>query len=245
MHIISRSEAATRWAEALGIDGICSLPLSTALPEILPDDDLPRLVILEPADLSVADLSDVNPPFSQEERLIFHTDTFKRLLDSVLRLARRLDRLEAAMTLLADYEVRLAAARRKYGIDKRSTDRARVSVAGVRSLDPVVPLDRWFIDQVVLAGGEPFSRPFRDAAIPGGRAPEDVREPDVLVVAVPGQTPHETRRQIEERGSGFQNTRLLFPEPDWFAAAGPTVYAGVHYLLEELHPYPQGSPPEG
>ncbi len=195
----------------------------------------PDLVVMQETCTLCAD--DVMPLVSSRTReweiFAFAPPTrFKRVLDNVLRMARRIGMQEEAYHYIGDAEVRLRHL--QHQMEKiRSGARPRVLVL-VHGEPPVVG-GYWIADQVWHAGGTP------ELSV-SGVAPRRIRttdlatlDPDVLLVVAPELSEevaaHVVGTRAYEEGKVYQVT-----DPTLFLRPGPRLYTGIEALASVLYP---------
>jgi len=171
--------------------------------------------------------------------------TLKEVFDEALRLGRRLDRLDAAMEVLAEGEARLKALRDRIGVDRRTDPASLPSVACIEWLEPLMVAGHWMPDVVEMAGGRPV---LAEAGTPTKRvewaALRDA-DPDVIVCMPCGFTVEETRRDLHyltnregwEDLSAVQNDRVALLDGNaYYNRPGRRLYRAIAILATVLYP---------
>ncbi|MEF8938209.1 MAG: cobalamin-binding protein [Salinivenus sp.] len=171
--------------------------------------------------------------------------TLKEVFDEALRLGRRLDRLDAAMEVLAEGEARLKALRDRIGVDRRTDPASLPSVACIEWLQPLMVAGHWMPDVVEMAGGQPV---LSESGTPTKRvewaALRDA-DPDVIVCMPCGFTVEETRRDLHyltnregwEGLSAVQNDRVALLDGNaYYNRPGRRLYRAIAILGTVLYP---------
>ena len=174
-----------------------------------------------------------NPPSGTWEVFPFTLPIrFKRVLDNVLRLARRMGIQEEAYHYIGDAEVRLRTLH--YETEKLRTG-MRPRVLMLVHTDPPVVGGYWIADQIWHAGGEP------DLSV-SGVAPRRIRpadipalDPDVLVIAASG-VPAYVAEHIEATRAYREGKVYRVSDPTYFLRPGPRLYEGAEALASILYP---------
>ena len=171
--------------------------------------------------------------------------TLKDVFDEVLRLGRHLNRLDAAMELLADGEARLKALRDRIGVDRRTDPEALPSVACIEWLEPLMVAGHWMPDVVEMAGGRPV---LAESGTPTRRVNwTALREadPDVIACMPCGFTLDETRRDLsyltERAGwtelSAVRRGRVALLDGNaYYNRPGARIYRAIELLASGLYP---------
>ncbi|MFB6247948.1 MAG: cobalamin-binding protein [Salinibacter sp.] len=171
--------------------------------------------------------------------------TLKDVFDEALRLGRHLDRLDAAMEVLAQGEARLKALRDRIGVDRRTDPASRPSVACIEWLEPLMVAGHWMPDVVEMAGGRPV---MAEAGTPTRRVDWTAlrtADPHVIACMPCGFTIEETRRDLSyltdregwEGLSAVQNDRVaLLDGTAYYNRPGRRLYRAVAVLATVLYP---------
>ena len=171
--------------------------------------------------------------------------TLKEVFDEALRLGRHLDRLDAAMEVLAEGEARLKALRDRVGVDRRTDPASLPSVACIEWLEPLMVAGHWMPDVVEMAGGRAV---MAEAGTPTRRVEwAALREvdPDVLVCMPCGFTIEETRRDLhyltDREGwgtlSAVQAGRVALLDGNaYYNRPGRRLYRAIAVLATVLYP---------
>lgn len=178
--------------------------------------------------------------------------TLKEVFDEALRLGRRLDRLDAAMEVLAEGEAQLKALRDCIGVDRRTDPATLPSVACIEWLEPLMVAGHWMPDVVEMAGGRPV---LSEAGTPTRQvewtALRDA-DPDVIVCMPCGFTVEETRRDLHyltnregwEDLSAVQNDRVALLDGNaYYNRPGRRLYRAIAVLATVLYPNLALDPP--
>jgi iron complex transport system substrate-binding protein len=222
------------------------------------DVDLDRLRALDPDLIVTQDQCDVCAVSRSglEEHLAEWTgtapsvfslqpSTLKDLFDEVLRLGRKLGRLERAMEVLADGETRLKALRNRIGVDRRTDPETLPSVVCIEWLEPLMVAGHWMPDVVDMAGGRPV---LAEAGTPTRRVEwGTVREadPDVIACMPCGFTVEETRRDLsyltERKGwedlTAVRRGRVaLLDGSAYYNRPGARIYRAIALLASVIYP---------
>lgn len=171
--------------------------------------------------------------------------TLKEVFDEALRLGRRLDRLDAAMEVLAEGEAQLKTLRDRIGVDRRTDPASLPSVACIEWLEPLMVAGHWMPDVVEMAGGRPV---LAEAGTPTKRvdwaALRDA-DPDVIVCMPCGFTVEETRRDLHyltnregwEELSAVQSDRVALLDGNaYYNRPGRRLYRAIAILATVLYP---------
>jgi iron complex transport system substrate-binding protein len=171
--------------------------------------------------------------------------TLKEVFDEALRLGRRLDRLDAAMEVLAEGEAQLKALRDRIGVDRRTDPATLPSVACIEWLEPLMVAGHWMPDVVEMAGGRPvLSKAGTPTRQVEWTALRDA-DPDVIVCMPCGFTVEETRRDLHyltnregwEDLSAVQNDRVALLDGNaYYNRPGRRLYRAIAVLATVLHP---------
>jgi iron complex transport system substrate-binding protein len=171
--------------------------------------------------------------------------TLKEVFDEALRLGRHLDRLDAAMEVLAKGEARLKALRDRIGVDRRTDPASLPSVACVEWLEPLMVAGHWMPDVVEMAGGRAV---MAEAGTPTRRvewAALREADPDVIVCMPCGFTIEETRRDLhyltERDGWGALSAVragrvALLDGNAYYNRPGRRLYRAIAILATVLYP---------
>ncbi len=171
--------------------------------------------------------------------------TLKGVLDEALRLGRTVDRLEAAMDVIADLEAELQALRDRIGVDRRTDPETLPSVACVEWMEPLMVAGHWMPDVVEMAGGQPV---LGTAGEPTRRVDWTVlreTDPDVIACMPCGFSIEETRRDLQyltERDgwaalSAVRNDRVALLDGNaYYNRPGPRLYRAIDVLASVLYP---------
>lgn len=122
--------------------------------------------------------------------------TYRDVLELVLRLGRRIGRMDAAMKVLGDRESELRAWRDRIGIHRRAPDERLQRTAVLTSLEPPVLAAGWMnelVDRAALVLAGPASG--APAAVTDWVRLEAV-DPSLVVVALPGLDLASTARAV-------------------------------------------------
>ena len=178
--------------------------------------------------------------------------TLKEVFDEALRLGRQLDRLDAAMEVLAEGEARLKALRDRIGVDRRTDPTSLPSVACIEWLEPLMVAGHWMPDVVEMAGGRAV---MAEAGTPTRRvewAALREADPDVIVCMPCGFTIEETRRDLhyltERDGwgalSAVQEGRVALLDGNaYYNRPGRRLYRATAVLATVLYPDLELDPP--
>lgn len=171
--------------------------------------------------------------------------TLKQVLDEALRLGREIDRLEAAMRVLANLETGLRGLREEIGVDRTTNPQSLPSVACIEWMEPLMVAGHWMPDVVEMAGGRAVL----------GTAGEPTRrvewtavceaDPDVIVVMPCGFSIEEARRDLHyltER-DGWSSLRAvqagrvaLLDGNAFYNRPGVRLYRAIEVLASVLYP---------
>ena len=187
-------------------------------------------------------------PGGGAELVNFAPSTLKEVFDGVLRLGRRLDRLEEAMDRIGRGERRLADLRRRIGLRKDGSleGRSRPRVACIEWFEPLMIGGHWMPDVVEQAGGRPViveQAGERSIEVDWTRVRE--ADPDVLLLMPCGFDLEAARANLSycRDREGWQDLRavrrgrvLLADGDRYFNRPGPSLYRAIAVLAEALHP---------
>ena len=222
--------------------------------------DLERLEALDPDILVTQDQCNVcavSPDALEEwladeiseqvELLSIAPVTLKQVFDAALRIGRAIDRLEAAMHVIASGERRLQRIMNQLGIDRTGTlqGRSRPSVLCIEWMDPPMAAGHWTPDIVEKAGGrnvlgregEPSHYISWDEAA--------AADPDVLALMPCGYELAETRANLQtcvdhpawQTVRAVQEDRVfLIDGSAYFNRPGPRLYRSIELMAAVLHP---------
>jgi iron complex transport system substrate-binding protein len=178
--------------------------------------------------------------------------TLKEVFDEALRLGRRLDRLDAAMKVLAKGEARLKALRDRIGVDRRTDPATLPSVACIEWMEPLMVAGHWMPDVVEMAGGRAV---LAEAGTPTRRVEWPTlrdADPDVIVCLPCGFTIEETRRDLHyltdrpgwERLTAVQQDRVALLDGNaYYNRPGRRLYRAIAVLATVLSPDLRLDPP--
>ena len=156
--------------------------------------------------------------------------TLKEVFDEALRLGRRLDRLDAAMEVLAEGEAQLKALRDCIGVDRRTDPATLPSVACIEWLEPLMVAGHWMPDVVEMAGGRPV---LSEAGTPTRQVEETRRDLHYL-----------TNREGWEDLSAVQNDRVALLDGNaYYNRPGRRLYRAIAVLATVLYPNLALDPP--
>ncbi len=182
---------------------------------------------------------------AQPEVLSMEPLTLKEVLNTVLRLGRKMGRAEAAMQVVAENERTLKVLRNRLGIDRRTDPETLPSVACIEWMEPLMTAGHWMPDVADMAGGRAV------VAEKGEPSPtvdwEAIRaaDPDVIALMPCGFAMDETIRDLHyltERPGwadlrAVRNGRVhLFDGNAYFNRPGPRLYRSIELLAAALHP---------
>jgi iron complex transport system substrate-binding protein len=180
--------------------------------------------------------------------------TLKGVLDTGLRLGKRLGRLRDAMRVIADGEKRLRALHQRLGYNRRAAEpEALPSVACIEWMDPLMVAGHWMPDVVEMAGGRAM---LADAGAPSETIGLDAlreADPDAIAVLPCGFSIEQTRRDLPALTGrpGWTSLRAvregrvaLFDGSAYFNRPGPRLYRSVELMAAALHDVALDAPPE-
>lgn len=171
--------------------------------------------------------------------------TLKQVFDGALRIGRAIDRLDAAMQVLARGEARLKALRNQLGLDRSTNPASLPTIACIEWLEPLMTAGHWMPDVAEMAGAQAVAA---EAGAPSRPVEwEALREadPDAIAVIPCGFSLEETERDLHYLTDrpGWQDLKAVregrvvaFDGNAYFNRPGPRLYRAVELLATALHP---------
>ena len=177
------------------------------------------------------------------ELLSMEPMTLKQVLDTGLRIGRRLGRMEEAMRLLGASEKELKVLQARLGLDR--PDRALPRVACVEWLDPLMTAGHWMSDVVEMAGGRAV---LSQKGNPSERVTwEELQKEDPNVIAVMPcglsvpeivqELPHLLEQEAWFDLQAVRQERVyLMDGSAYFNRPGPRIYRSIELMAAALNP---------
>lgn len=226
------------------------------------DVDLDRLADLQPdvvltqaqCEVCAASLSDIEGALHRymndrgeapPELFSMQPDTFKAVLDTALRMGRRLGRAESIMRWIAAREKALRALHEAIGLERRTDPASLPTVACIEWMDPLMAAGHWTPDVVAQGGGHALLAEPGDASRTITWQALADADPDVLFVMPCGFTLSETARDWDALAAhpvwptlrAVQADRVfVFDGNAYFNRPGPRLYRAVELVAEALYP---------
>lgn len=179
--------------------------------------------------------------------------TLKEVLNTGLRLGKRLGRARNAMRLIAEREKALHQLHRRLSYDRRTADpEALPTVACIEWLDPLMIAGHWMPDVVEMAGGRAV---LADVGDPSPTLSFDAlrdADPDVIVLLPCGFSIDQTQRDLsaltQRSGwndlSAVRHERVIVLDGNaYFNRPGPRLYRSIELMAHAIHGVSLPEPP--